>query len=200
MDNSILSFVGIDIAKRSLDLHCRPDNGELSTSNDEPGFKEVLEFLPEPRTCLVVIEATGGLQRSLVDALLHAGHHVAVVNPRQVRDFARGLGILAKTDAIDAAVLARYAEGARPRTTSLSPQNQVQIVELVTRRRQLVDLRTAERNRLETLRLKSVRKSVQQVLSVLEKQIKAIEKEIASSSSRMTTGTTKPNSSSVCRA
>lgn len=180
MDESIVSFVGIDIAKHSLDVHCRPDSRELSTSNDPQGFKEVVEFLPAPRTCLVVIEATGGYQRSLVEALLQAGHYVAVVNPRQVYHFARGLGVLAKTDAIDAAVLSRYAEGARPRTTSITPENQAQIVELVTRRRQLIDLRTAETNRLETLRLKSVRRSVEQVLNVLQKQISAIEKEIAS--------------------
>jgi transposase len=179
MDNSIVSFVGIDIAKRTLDLHCRPENRTLSTTNDPQGFQEILAFLPEPRTCLVVIEATGGYQRPLVDALLEAGHYVAVVNPRQVRDFARGLGILAKTDAIDAAVLSRYAESARPRTLSATPENQAQIVELVTRRRQLIDLRTAENNRLETLRSKSVRQSVEQVLEVLGKQIETIEKQIA---------------------
>lgn len=180
MDDSIVSFVGIDIAKRSLDLHCRPDNRKLSTTNDPQGFKEVIGFLPTQRTCLVVIEATGGYQRSLVDALLQAGHHVAVVNPRQVRDFARGLGILAKTDSIDAAVLSRYAENARPRTASITPENQAQIVELVTRRRQLIDLRTAEKNRLELMRLKAVRKSVEQVLRVLQRQITTIEKEITS--------------------
>jgi len=180
MDESITSFVGIDIAKRSLDLHARPDGRQLSVSNDAQGFKEIFGLLPEPKTCLIVIEATGGYQRPLVDALLKADHYVAVVNPRQVRNFARGLGILAKTDAIDAAVLSHYAESARPRTMSISPENQGQIVELVTRRRQLIDLRTAEKNRLETLRLKTVRKSVEQVLKVLKKQIDAIEKEIAS--------------------
>lgn len=180
MDNSITSFVGVDIAKRSLDLHARPENRRLATTNDSAGFKQVIAFLPASGTCLIVIEATGGYQRSLAETLLKAGHYVAVVNPRQVRDFARGLGILAKTDKIDAAVLSRYAEGARPRTASLPPENQTQIVELVTRRRQLIDLRTAEKNRLESIRLKSVRKSVEQVLKVLKKQIARIEKEIAS--------------------
>ena len=179
MDKSIVSFAGIDIAKRTLDLHFRPENRALSTTNDPRGFREILAFLPKPRTCLIVIEATGGYQRALVDALLEAEHYVAVVNPRQVRDFARGLGILAKTDAIDAAVLSRYAEGARPRTLSATPENQAQIAELVTRRRQLIDLRTAEKNRLETLRSKSARKSVEQVLKVLGKQILTIEKQIA---------------------
>jgi transposase len=180
MDKSITSFVGIDIAKHTLDLHVRPDGRQLATTNDPQGFKAIIDLLPKPKTCLVVVEATGGYQRSLVDALLNAGHHVAVANPRQVRDFARGLGILAKTDAIDAAVIARYAESARPRTTSLTPENQAKIVELVARRRQLIDLRTAEKNRLESLRLKLVRQSVKQVLKVLQEQITAIEKEIAS--------------------
>ena len=180
MDKSIVSFVGIDVAKASLDLHVRPENRRLSTTNDEAGFEKILAFLPKPTSCLVVLEATGGYQRSVADALLRAGHYVAVVNPRQVRDFARGLGVLAKTDAIDAAVLSRYAEGARPRTMSLSPEKQSQIVELTTRRRQLIELRTAENNRLELLRLKSVRKSVEEVLKTLNKQIAGIEKEIRS--------------------
>ena len=180
MDHSIISFVGIDIAKRSLDLHVRPENRRLSTTNDTSGFKEILGVVPEPKTCLIVIEATGGYERLLVESLLKAGHYVAVVNPRQVRDFARSLGVLAKTDTIDAAVLSRYAESARPRTMSITPENQAQIVELVTRRRQLIDLRTAEKNRLELLRVKSVRKSIEQVLKVLQKQILTIEKQIAS--------------------
>ena len=180
MDKSITSFVGVDIAKRSLDLHVRPDGRRLSTSNDQQGFKEIVEVIPQPKTCLIVIEATGGYQKLLVEWLLEAGHYVAVVNPRQVRDFARGLGILAKTDTIDAAVLSRYAEGVRPRTVSITPENQAQIVALVTRRRQLIDLRTAEKNRRELIRVKSVRNSVDQVLKVLEKQIILIEKQIES--------------------
>jgi transposase len=180
MDESITSFVGVDIAKRSLDVHVRPNDRRLSTSNDQQGFKDILEVVPPPKTCLIVIEATGGYHKLLVESLLEAGHYVAVVNPRQVRDFARGLGILAKTDTIDAAVLARYAEGARPRTVSITPENQAQIVELVTRRRQLIDFRTAEKNRLELIRVKSVRNSVDQVLKVLKKQIILVEKQIAS--------------------
>ncbi len=179
MDQSIVSFVGIDIAKDKIDLHVHPEGRRLSTTNDAKGFKEAKHFLPKPTTCLIVIEATGGYQRSLVETLLEAGHYVAVVNPRQVRDFARGIGVLAKTDAIDASVLARYAETTRPRTTSLPPENQAQLAELVTRRRQLVDLRTAEKNRRESLRVKAARKSVEQTIKFLDKQIEAIEKEIA---------------------
>ena len=171
MDKSITSFIGIDVAKQSLDLHCRPDGQRLEATNDAKGHARIIDFLPPPETCLVIMEATGIYHRPIAAALLEAGHFVAVVNPRQVRDFARGLGILAKTDAIDAAVLSQFAEGARPRTMSITPEKQAQIAELVTRRRQLVELRTAENNRLESLRLKSVRKSVEQVLKLLKKQI-----------------------------
>ncbi len=180
MDASITSFVGIDIAKRSLDLHLRPENRRLSTTNDSAGFKEILGMLPKPKTCLIIIEATGGYQKLLVETLLKADHYVAVVNPRQVRDFARGLGILAKTDTIDAEVLSRYAESARPRTMSITSEKQAQIVELVARRRQLIDLRTAEKNRLKSPCVKSVCKSIEQVIKVLQKQILTIEKQIAS--------------------
>lgn len=180
MDKSITSFVGIDVAKHSLDLHSRPDDQRLEAANDAKGHAEIIRFLPSPKTCLVIMEATGVYHKPLAAVLLEAGHFVAVVNPRQVRDFARGLGILAKTDAIDAAVLSQFAEGARPRTMSITPEKQAQIAELVTRRRQLIELRTAEKNRLESLRLKSVRKSVEQVLELLKKQIVEIDKQIAS--------------------
>jgi transposase len=188
MTESISSFVGIDVAKHSLDL-CRLPDGRLpdgrlpdchrrTLSHDAPGHKELLGLLPAPGECLIVVEATGGYQRELVAGLLDAGHQVAVVNPRQVRDFARALGILAKTDQIDAYVLARFAEQLRPRTTAKVPEKQAELAQLVGRRRQLVELRTAEKNRLETSTAKTVRKSIQRVLGLLEKQIAAIEKDI----------------------
>lgn len=180
MDPSIVSFVGIDVAKDTLDVHVRGDGHRLSVSNDLSGHRKIIEFLPEPMTCLVVMEATGKYQRSVAEALVSAGHYVAVANPRQVRDFARGLGILAKTDAIDAEVLARYAEQVRPRTLAKTPENQAQIAELVARRRQLLVLRTAENNRLKSIRQKTVRKSIEQTITFLQKQIKHIDSQIKS--------------------
>ena len=103
---------------------------------------------------------------------------MAVVNPRQVRDFAKGLGILAKTDRLDAQVIARFGQHVRPRTLAKTHEKQEELAQLVTRRRQLIELRTAENNRMETLVSKPVRKSVQQVVELLNKQIKRIEKEI----------------------
>ncbi len=106
MDGSITSFVGIDIAKRSLDVCLLPEGKQLSLPYDTAGLKQLFSWLPEAGSCLIVVEATGGYQRRVVAQLADAGHLVAVVNPRQVRDFAKGLGILAKTDRIDAQVIA----------------------------------------------------------------------------------------------
>jgi transposase len=178
MNDSITAFVGIDVAKDSLDVRLRPSGEQFSLSYDAQGLEELVKRLPAPGACLIVVEATGGYQRCLVANLLDAGHSVSVVNPRQVRDFARALGVLAKTDAIDADVLARFAERVRPRILEKARKNQAELEQLVARRRQLVDLRTAEKNRLETITVKAVRKSILHVLGVLDKQILRLEKDI----------------------
>lgn len=179
MDPSITSFIGIDVAKATLDLHARPTNQSLSVHNTPSGFKKILKWLPKPTTCLIVFEATSHYHKALAEALLKAGHFVALANPRMTREFARGLGRLAKTDAIDAKDLAHYAEAARPRTMSLAPEKQAHITELVARRRQLLQLRTAEKNRLAAIRLDSVRQSVERMLEHLKEDIADIEKQIA---------------------
>jgi len=178
MDDTITHFVGIDVAKQSFDVCVFPEEKRLSLSYDEGGLRQLRRQLPKEGTCLIVIEATGGYQRRLVAELAEAGHRVAVVNPRQVRDFARGLGVLAKTDRIDAAVIARFGQHVRPRTVEKTPEKQAELEQIVVRRRQLVDLRTAESNRLETISVKSVQKSIQQVVNLLNKQIERIEKDI----------------------
>jgi len=178
MNDSITAFVGIDVAKDSLEVHLRPSGERFTLSHDAQGLEELLQRLPARGACLIVVEATGGYQRCLVATLLDAGHRVAVVNPRQVRDFAKALGILAKTDAIDAEVLARFAEQVRPRTSEKARKNQDELEQLVARRRQLVELRTAEHNRLETITVKAVHKSIRHVLGMLDKQITRIEKDI----------------------
>jgi transposase len=178
MDGSFTSFVGIDVAKSSLDACVLPQGNALSLPYDQSGLVELRRQLPPPGTCLIVIEATGGYQRRLVADLLDAGHRVAVVNPRQVRDFARGLGVLAKTDRIDAAIIARFGQNVRPRTVAKTPEKQQELEQLVVRRRQLVELRTAETNRLETCSSKAVRKSIQHMVDRLNKDIQKIEKTI----------------------
>ena len=178
MDKSITHFVGIDVAKRSFDVCCLPEENRLSLPYDDQGLSQLHGELPEKGTCLIVLEATGGYQRRLVAELIGAGHHVAVVNQRQVRDFARGLGILAKTDRLDAEVIARFGQHVRPRTLEKHPEKQAELEQLVVRRRQLVNLRTAEKNRLETITIKAVHKSIQQVVRLLDKQVERIEKDI----------------------
>jgi transposase len=180
MDGSLSSFVGIDVSKRTLDANVCPEGRKVSVSYDQSGLLQLRSQLPAPGTCLIVIEATGGYQRRVVADLLDAGHLVAVVNPRQVRDFARAWGILAKTDRIDASVLALFGQHVRPRTVAKTAEKQAELQELVTRRRQLVILRTAETNRLETCSSRDVRKSIQQMIDRLNKDIQKIEKSILS--------------------
>jgi transposase len=178
MDGSITSFVGIDIGKRSLDLSVLPQGTSLKVASDAEGRQQLLKQLPAPGACRIVVEATGGYERLLVAELLDAGHDVAVVNPRQVRDFAKALGIRAKTDRLDASVLARFAQQVRPRSTAQKPEKHAEFEQLVARRRQLVELRTSEKNRMATITSKLVRKSVQKTVDHLNDQIACLEKEI----------------------
>jgi transposase len=135
-------------------------------------------LLPAPDACRIVLEATGGYERQLVADLLDAGFHVAVVNPKRVRDFARALGLAAKTDRLDARVLALFAEKVQPAPAQKTPEKQAEIQQLVARRRQLIDLRTQESNRWDVTPSKAARKSIQAVLNTLERQVRDIEKAI----------------------
>lgn len=172
-------FVGIDVAKDQLDVALLPTGKTFPVPRNRKGYQELLAQLPAPGTCLIILEATGGYEREVVAELLSQGHHVSVVNPRQVRDYARALGILAKTDQIDARVLARFGEQVKPRCILALVPQLAELQQLVDRRRQLLDLRTAESNRLEQCTSKTARKSIQQVLKTLEKQVEHIEGEIA---------------------
>ncbi len=178
MEDSFTSFVGIDVAKQSWDANVLPESRSFSGDSTAAGLRKLLQQLPAPGSCLIVVEATGGYEQRLVAELMDAGHKVAVVNPRQARDFAKAFNILAKTDRIDAGVLALFAEKVRPQPSPKVSQKQAEIQQLVARRRQLIDLRTAENNRLETGTSKIVRKSIQQVLDQLKKQIRQIEKDL----------------------
>ena len=178
MDVAFQSFVGIDIAKANGEVFVAPQRTRLSFDNNSEGIASLIPQLPAPGTCLVVVEATGGYERLLVAELVDAGHCVAVANPRQVRDYARGIGVLAKTDKIDAEVIAEFAQGVQPRQVQKLSEKQVEIEQLVVRRRQLVKLRTTEQCRLETASTNRVWKSIKKMIETLDKQIKQIEKEI----------------------
>jgi len=144
-------FVGIDVSKAQLDAAVRPA-GRFAAPNDEAGVAQVLARLRAVPPTLVVVEATGGLEIPLVGALATAGVPVVVVNPRQVRDFAKATGKLAKTDAVDAQVLAHFAEVMRPEPRPLPDEQTQALAALVARRRQLVEMLTAEQNRLASAR------------------------------------------------
>jgi transposase len=179
MDGTNLTFVGIDVAKATLDLHCFPSGQSHSVPNSPAGFRQLRKLLPDPADCRLVLEATGGYEREVVADLLDAGHHVAVVNPKRVRDFARALGLVAKTGRLDARVLALFAQKVQPAPAQKTPEKQAEIQQLVARRRQLIDLRTQESNRWEVTHSKPAKKSIQAVLNTLERQVRDIEKAIA---------------------
>jgi hypothetical protein len=158
------AFVGIDIAKNTYEVAFGVGGDIVSFDYDAKGFQQLRSRLGDFGRCLMVVEASGGLQRRLVADLLDEGFAVAVVNPRQVRDFAKGHGLLAKTDRLDAAVLARFARDVQPRTVSKTSENQAELVQLLARRRQLLELQTMESNRLPMATSKLTWRSLQRVL------------------------------------
>jgi transposase len=143
-------FVGIDVAKAYLDVAIRPTGEHERVPNDEAGIAHLVARLQAAYPTLVVLEATGGLEVPLVAALAAVGLAVAVVNPRQVRDFAKAVGQLAKTDALDAHLLARFAEVVRPDPRPLPDADAQALSALLTRRRQVVAMLVAEQQRLPT--------------------------------------------------
>lgn len=171
------AFIGIDVSKDWLDVQVA--NGVAQRfANNPTGHEELLTFL-EPLGCeRIACEATGSFERRMVARLLTAGLPVAVVNPRQVRDFAKALGTLAKTDAIDAAVLARFAAVVRPEVQVLESETTVKMRETLARRRQLVQMETMEKNRLPQAQTKRVRGNVERVITFLKKQIKELDDEL----------------------
>jgi transposase len=179
MDDSVNSCVGIDVSKGALDVHLLSEQRSLTVPNTPTGHAQLLDQLPAPATCRIVLEATGGYERRLVGELVAAGHFVSVVNPRQVRDFAKAHGILAKTDRIDAQVIARFGRDIKPRPVAQTSQKQQQLDDLVTRRRQLLQLRTAEINRLREGLPKLVRQSLQRSIDALSKDLTRIDRAIA---------------------
>jgi len=180
MTQSISSglFVGIDVALDKLDLG-RSDSDKLpSFPNDADGIRQVVDTLRAAAPQLIVVEATGGLERPLLDALLDAGLPVSLVNPAHVRHFARGLGIRAKTDAIDARVLAQFARLASPRQAQKRSANQAELEALVTCRRQLTHVRTEQTNRRKRTSSKAALKAIDAVLKAVDTQIETLDAQI----------------------
>jgi transposase len=171
------SFAGIDVSKASLDIAVRPSGSSWRVTNDEGGLRDLATKLLEMKPTLVVMEATGGLESAVAAALALAGLQVAVVNPRQVRDFGKSLGRLAKTDALDADVLARFAEAVRPEARPLRDSESQRLAALCSRRRQLVEMLTSELNRQKAAN-GAVQESLEAHILWLRRQIKDLDKDI----------------------
>jgi transposase len=174
-------FVGIDVAKATLDVALRPGAQAFTAANDDAGVRDLVARLRAAAPALVVLEATGGYELAAVAALAAAGLPVVVANPRQVRDFARSTGQLAKTDRIDAAVLALFAERVRPEPRPLADEAAQALDALLARRRQLLEMRTAEHNRL-ALAVGAVRRPVKKSLrahiAYLERELRTTDAEL----------------------
>jgi transposase len=169
-------FVGIDVSKAVLDVAVAPAGDAFSVPNTVEGVQQLVKRLKELSPRLVVLEATGGLERRAIAALAGASLPVVAVNPRQVRDFAKATGQLAKTDAIDAAVLALFAERIRPEVRPLRDEQTQELEAIITRRRQVVDMITAEKNRLTAAPpSKHVRTDIGKTIRWLQKQLEDID-------------------------
>src|SRR6059036_3314130 len=170
--------VGLDVAKATVDVALRPSGECWSVPNTDAGAAELVTRLRPLTPALVVCEATGGFERATIAALATAGFPVVVANPRQVRDFARATGQLAKTDRLDAGILALFAERVRPTPRPL-PDAAAQLLDAVlTRRRQLLEMLVAEKNRLG-FAPKPVHRGIQAHIRWLERQLDEVTKELA---------------------
>lgn len=179
VSSQLVVAAGIDVAKDSLDFALSTEAKVQAFPNSPTGHQQIAQLLQQqPQLTHIVVEATGRYETALVAALAALQLPVVVVNPRQVRDFAKALGILAKTDAIDARVLARFGELVKPEIRPLSSENARQFQELLSRRGQLVHMKTAETNRLGTAASKPVRKSIETLLKLLEKQIAELDQQL----------------------
>lgn len=172
-----LIFVGIDVSKAQLDVAQRPA-GRFIVQNTEAGFTQLIAQLAANPPTLIVLEATGGVELPLTGALAAAGLPVVVVNPRQIRDFAKATGQLVKTDALDAQVLAHFADVVRPTPRPLPDVETQELGALVTRRRQLIEMLTAEKNRVASARA-VVRKQLRAHITWLERALDQADTDLA---------------------
>lgn len=176
MEVSLIS-VGIDVSKAQLDVEIRPSGEKQSFANDKVGIKALVKWLAKIAPTLIVLEATGGYERQVTRALVSADLPAVVVNPRQVRDFAKATGQLAKTDSIDAGVLAHFAEVIRPELRPLPDVVTLELRALTSRRRHLLEMIAAENNRLE-MTSKAVRRNINAHVGYLEQALERINREL----------------------
>jgi transposase len=171
-------YAGVDVSKARLDVALRPSGGRFDVTNDQAGIDSLVGRLQAACPALVVLEATGGFERPVAAALAAEGMPVAVVNPRQARDFARATGRLAKTDKIDAEILARFGEAIRPEPRPIPEQEAREFAAILARRRQIVEMMTAEKNRLGATASKPVKKRIEAHIRWLEKELSRTDEDL----------------------
>jgi transposase len=171
-------YVGIDVSKDRLDVHVRPGGEAFAVSRDGKGVSELVERLRDLSPSLIAVEATGGFETIVAAAIAGAHLPLAVVNPAQVRHFAQAVGKRAKTDPIDAAVIARFAEAVKPQPRELPDEAARLLAELVARRAQVIEMLVAERQREKRAGAVRVRKSIARHIAALEKELPVIDRDI----------------------
>ena len=170
-------FIGIDVSKKHLDVANNIEEEIWSVANDKTGIEEIVKRCLELSPQLVVVESTGGIEKGLISELYAAGVRVTLINPHRVREFARSIGLLAKTDRLDAHLLARFGQAVKPEPTRLPDEKEQFLAALVLRRRQLIENRTAEKNRLITAH-KAMQGSIEAHLKWLDAQIAELDRQI----------------------
>lgn len=173
-------FAGVDVSKGTLDIAFRPDGKSMTVDNSDEGIKKLCKLFKKASPELIVLEATGGLEVLAASTLVSKGFSVAVVNPRQVRDFAKATGRLAKTDALDAEVIAHFAEVIKPEVRPLKDEDEQDLAELITRRTQVIQMLVAEKNRLCRTGRKRIRKELKEHIEWLQRRLKKMDKDIES--------------------
>ena len=171
------AYIGVDVSKDLLDVKVLPSEQTQQFSNDAPGVKNLITFVKKINPQLIVFESTGGLEMPAVSGLIENHLPVVVVNPRQVRDFAKAIGRLAKTDSIDADTIARFARDIRPEVRPVKDEHTQLLSALNARRRQIVDMLVAEKNRLYTAPKPNM-KSIQKHIQWLERSLEDINQDI----------------------
>lgn len=169
--------IGVDTGKTQLDIYARPLGEYFTVSNDARGIRQAIKRIKSYAPTRIVIEATGRLEQAFVLACAKHDLPISVMNPMAIRRFAGAIGQLAKTDKIDAALIAHYGEAIQPPATTIQPENVRQISDLLTRRRQLMGMATMEKNRLHILP-KSLHKSLRALLKVIQKQLDDIDNQL----------------------
>jgi transposase len=170
-------FIGVDVSKDRLDVAVAPSGEHRSFANSEDGIALLADFIKPQKPTLVLFEATGGWEMSAVNHLAAQRLPLVVLNPRQVRDFAKATGQLAKTDAIDARILARFGQAVRPEVRPLKPVELRKLEALMTRRRQIVEMLTAEQNRLVSAP-EWIRPDIEELIEILKKRLAAINRDL----------------------